>query len=117
MTYSTQGSYSATLPHGITVPRSHVCLNALVVLCHGWRSPEREVVTSRASAPGRWINPLLKWSRPVWRTGFEGIVGVRKHVCFDEPEPAVTRPIKLVAAPHKPRRAAPAERKAKRRVA
>jgi len=58
---------SATMPHGITLERSRACLNALAVVCHSWRKPARGTPSPRTSAPGRWLSPLLKWTRPVWR--------------------------------------------------
>lgn len=67
MTYATQGRRSATLPHGITFQAKVPNLNALLVVCHGWRRPAREPVAPKASAPQGWIGPLLRWARPAWR--------------------------------------------------
>ena len=67
MTYRTQGRQSATLPHGIRFPTKAPSLNALLVVCHGWRSPAREPVVPKASAPGGWFSPLLRWARPMRR--------------------------------------------------
>lgn len=64
MTYKTYGASSVTLRSGITVETQQPDLRALLVICHGWR--DRSAV-SLPSAPSRWVEPLLRWSRPVWR--------------------------------------------------
>jgi hypothetical protein len=59
------GHGSATMP-GIALGRVSVDLNALAVLCYGWRNPartERELST----AARRWYSPLLRWTRPMAR--------------------------------------------------
>lgn len=66
MGYATQGRRSATLPHGFTFQPKVPCLNALLVVCHGWRRPARAAVPIERSAPG-WISPLLRWARPMRR--------------------------------------------------
>lgn len=67
MTYQTQGRQSVTLPGGIRFPTKATPLNALLVVAYGWRSPARAVVERMRSAPGRWLNPLSRWTRPTRR--------------------------------------------------
>lgn len=67
MTYATQGGGSITLPAGCDLHRKTVPLNALKVVCYGWRSPARALVVRMVTAPGRWLNPLSRWTRPTRR--------------------------------------------------
>lgn len=67
MAYATQGRQSVTMPGGIRFPSKAAPLNALLVVAYGWRSPARAVVVRMATAPGRWISPLLSWTRPMRR--------------------------------------------------
>jgi hypothetical protein len=41
MTWKTQGTSSATMRSGITPEYSRASLNALLVVCHGWLTPDR----------------------------------------------------------------------------
>lgn len=67
MAYKTCGRISVTLPQGIRFPIKPPCLNALKVVCYGWRTPARALVGRRQAAPGAWINPLRSWTRPCRR--------------------------------------------------
>lgn len=65
MTYITHGHASLTMQSGLCRP-SAIPLGAALVLCHGWRSPER-IEVQREPASGRGVTPLLRWTRPVRR--------------------------------------------------
>lgn len=60
------GHGSATMP-GIALGRVSVDLNALAVLCHGWRNPARTAREVEPAAPRRWYSPLLRWTQPMAR--------------------------------------------------
>lgn len=64
MAYVTQGRQSATLPGGIHFPTKATPLHALLVVCHGWRTPARGGDCRRSAPAGCWLNPLRRWTRP-----------------------------------------------------
>ena len=66
MTWRTYGRSSVTLPHGIRFPTRQPSLNALAVVCHGWKS-DRSMPAARPSCSAAWISPLCRWTRPVRR--------------------------------------------------
>ncbi len=39
MAWKTYARQSATMPHGITLERSRVDLNAFLIICFAWRTP------------------------------------------------------------------------------
>lgn len=65
MSIKTHGRSSVTMRSGIQ-PSTPVPLGAALVMCHGWRSPER-VSVDREPARGSWTTPLMRWTRPMRR--------------------------------------------------
>lgn len=56
---------SVTLPRGIHFPTKGPRLNALLVVCHGWRS--RAARQARSCGSAGWVHPLARWTRPMRR--------------------------------------------------